>query len=194
MNVGALPSAQTVCTAMNVLPVTVPADGTVAEALAATTAEQAAVRAHPFARQEALARRLAQLTGGQLFGAQVNVVPFELELRLGAATGAVHDAVVRLARAMSARPVHGPRRRSTTRLGAFGKAGKSWGEKNDIGASTLDSVAGGSGEISGGKNARKQFHGLSSLGWIDVALTVSCQVGLSNPHVTARPAQSPFYF
>jgi enterobactin synthetase component F len=89
--VGALPSAQTVCTAMNVLPVTVPADGTVAEALAATTAEQAAVRAHPFARQEALARRLAQLTGGQLFGAQVNVVPFELELRLGAATGVVRN-------------------------------------------------------------------------------------------------------
>ena len=89
--VGALPSAQTVCTAMNVLPVTVPADGAVGDALAATVAEQAAVRAHPFARQEALARRLAQLTGGQLFGAQVNVVPFELELRLGTATGVVRN-------------------------------------------------------------------------------------------------------
>lgn len=89
--VGALPSAQTVCTAMNVLPVTVPADGTVAQALAATLAEQAAVRTHPFDRQERLARRLAQLTGGQLFGAQVNIVPFELELRLGDATGVVRN-------------------------------------------------------------------------------------------------------
>ncbi|MBK7822275.1 MAG: amino acid adenylation domain-containing protein [Tessaracoccus sp.] len=89
--VGALPSARTVCTAMNVLPVTVPADDTVAGALAATTADQAAVRAHPFVRQEVLARRLGQLTGGQLFGAQVNVVPFELELRLGSAVGVVRN-------------------------------------------------------------------------------------------------------
>ncbi|MFT3875161.1 MAG: amino acid adenylation domain-containing protein [Propioniciclava sp.] len=89
--VGALPSAHTVCTAMNVLPVTVPADGTVADALRATLAEQAAVRTHPFERQERLARRLATLTGGQLFGAQVNIVPFELELHLGEAVGVVRN-------------------------------------------------------------------------------------------------------
>ncbi|MEX0426650.1 amino acid adenylation domain-containing protein [Nocardioides sp. DS6] len=94
---GTLPSARTVCTAMNVLPATIPADGTVAEALAATAAEQAALREHPLTRQEELTRRLhARDAGAQLFGAQVNLVPFELEVELAhpdgrRATGAVRN-------------------------------------------------------------------------------------------------------
>ncbi|WP_300677207.1 amino acid adenylation domain-containing protein [Nocardioides sp.] len=87
--VGALPAARTVCTAMNVVPITVPGQGTVAEALAATAAEQAAIRTAPFTRQEDLARRLGGR--GQLFGAQVNVIPFDLELRLGEVTGVVRN-------------------------------------------------------------------------------------------------------
>ncbi|MFT4081680.1 MAG: amino acid adenylation domain-containing protein, partial [Nocardioides sp.] len=92
--VGALPSAHTVCTAMNVLPAVVPADGTVGDALAAVAAEQEALRAHPFTRQEELARELRRRDpGAQLFGAQVNLIPFDLELRLGAATGMVRNLV-----------------------------------------------------------------------------------------------------
>ncbi|MQW75278.1 amino acid adenylation domain-containing protein [Nocardioides sp. dk4132] len=91
---GSLPSARTVCTAMNVLPATVPADGTVAEALAAVATEQEEVRLHPFVRQEELTRRLARgpgAAGAQLFGAQVNLIPFDLELRLGGAAGTVRN-------------------------------------------------------------------------------------------------------
>ena len=39
--------------------------------------------------------------------------------------------------ASSARPAHGVRRVSLTTCGALGRAGKSWSEKNDSGASTL---------------------------------------------------------
>ncbi|WP_165350514.1 non-ribosomal peptide synthetase [Xylanimonas protaetiae] len=88
---GALPSARTVCTAMNVLPATVPGTGTLAAALAAARGELDALRAHPFERQEDLARRLARTSGAQLFGTQVNVLPFDLELRLGAAAGTVRN-------------------------------------------------------------------------------------------------------
>ncbi|WP_110207171.1 non-ribosomal peptide synthetase [Nocardioides daejeonensis] len=88
---GRLASASTVCTAMNVLPVTVPAAGSVTEALAAAAADQRAVREHPQLRQEELGRRLrrlgagsagAQLVGAQLFGAQLNLIPFDLEIAL----------------------------------------------------------------------------------------------------------------
>jgi enterobactin synthetase component F len=89
--VGSLPAAHTVCTAMNVLPVTIPAEQTVAAALSATKAEQQAIREHPFERQEDLIRRLARLNGGQLFGTQVNVIPFDLELRLGHVAGTVRN-------------------------------------------------------------------------------------------------------
>lgn len=83
VGVGQLAAARTVCTAMNVLPVTVAGEGAVAAVVAATAAEQRAVRTHPRVRQEQLARRLDQLGGAQLFGAQVNLVPFDLELELG---------------------------------------------------------------------------------------------------------------
>ncbi|UDY24268.1 non-ribosomal peptide synthetase [Nocardioides sp. Kera G14] len=87
--VGALPAAHTVCTAMNVLPITVPVAGTVAETLDAVREEQAAIRAHPWVRQEELARSLG--ARGQLFGAQVNVIPFDLELRFDDVTGVVRN-------------------------------------------------------------------------------------------------------
>ncbi len=88
---GRLAAAGTVCTAMNVLPVSVPADLTVAEALAATAADQRAVRQHPFLRQEELLRRLRRIGDGQLFGAQLNLVPFDLELTLGEVVGLVRN-------------------------------------------------------------------------------------------------------
>lgn len=89
--IGALRSARTVCTAMNVLPAVIPGTGTVHEVLAACRAEQEALRLHPFERQERLARRLARRTGLDLFGMQVNLVPFELELSLGPAVGTVRN-------------------------------------------------------------------------------------------------------
>ena len=89
--VGQLLAARTVCTAMNVLPASVPASGTVADALAATRAEQAALRLHPFERQEWLTRRLGRRGGPELFGTQVNVLPFDLELTLGGVPGTVRN-------------------------------------------------------------------------------------------------------
>jgi enterobactin synthetase component F len=97
--VGALPAAHTVCTAMNVVPVTIPGRGTVADALVATAAEQAAIRTSPFTRVEELTRRLG--VRGQLFGAQVNVIPFDLELRLGP----VGEQVSGVVRNLTAGPV-----------------------------------------------------------------------------------------
>jgi len=119
---GTLAAARAVCTAMNVLPATVPADGTVAVALAATVVEQQALREHPFTRQEELARRLHQLDpSAQLFGAQVNLVPFELEVRLTHPDGSEARGAVRN---LTAGPVEDltvclrgtPGRRRTVRL------------------------------------------------------------------------------
>ena len=89
--VGQLLAARTVCTAMNVLPVQAAASGTIAEALAASRAEQDEVRRHPFERQEWLARRLSRRTGADLFGMQVNLIPLEIDLRLGAVEGTVRN-------------------------------------------------------------------------------------------------------
>ena len=119
---GTLAAATTVCTAMNVLPATVPADGTVGEALATVAGEQRALREHPFTRQEDLARRLHQLDpDAQLFGAQVNLVPFELEVTLAHPDGRVATGTVRN---LTAGPVEdltvclrgSPGRRRTVRL------------------------------------------------------------------------------
>ncbi len=80
-NVGALTASRTACTAMNVLPVTIHADGSIARSVSAVRAEQEALREHPFTRQEDLARRLrSRDEGAQLFGAQINLVPFTLEV------------------------------------------------------------------------------------------------------------------
>lgn len=119
--VGTLAAAQTVCTAMNVLPATVPVAGAVGDVLTAVAAEQAALREHPFTRQEDLARLLRRLDpAAQLFGAQVNIVPFELELELSAPDGVATGQV----RNLTAGPVEdltislrgAPRRGRTVRL------------------------------------------------------------------------------
>lgn len=91
-------SAHTVCTAMNVVPIRVPVSGTVASCLDEVVAEQNRVRQHPRVRQEFLTRELARTAAGaQLFGAQVNVIPFDLELRLedgqGQARGIIRNLV-----------------------------------------------------------------------------------------------------
>ncbi|MFO6451390.1 MULTISPECIES: amino acid adenylation domain-containing protein [unclassified Aeromicrobium] len=88
--IGVLPAGTTVCTAMNVLPVAVPAEGTVASCVAATSRDHAEVRAHPVHRQEDLARVL-RVDGRQLFGVQANLVPFDLSLRLGDSRGHVRN-------------------------------------------------------------------------------------------------------
>lgn len=120
--VGALPAARSVCTAMNVLPVEVPATGPVGTALAAAVADQAAVRQHPFTRQEDLARQLERAApGAQLFGPQVNVVPFDLALDLVHPDGRRASGTVRN---LTAGPVEdltvtlrgNPARRGTVRL------------------------------------------------------------------------------
>lgn len=91
--VGQLASARTVCTAMNVLPHTVPATGTVATCVTAAAAEQRAAREHPFTRQELLQQDLERRApGAQLFGAQLNLIPFDLEITLGGVAGTVRNA------------------------------------------------------------------------------------------------------
>ena len=87
---GTLPSGRTVCTAMNVLPLTVPAAGPLGDALARVRGGQEQLRPHPFVRQETLSRLLGRrLPGAQLFGPQVNLVPFDLELDFGGLPGGV---------------------------------------------------------------------------------------------------------
>lgn len=89
--VGTLPAGHTVCTAVNLLPVTVRADGTAGEAAQAIRAALATAREHSFTRQEELARRLRRLGDATLFGAQVNVIPFETELHLGGLAGTARN-------------------------------------------------------------------------------------------------------
>ncbi|WP_433528276.1 amino acid adenylation domain-containing protein [Micromonospora sp. CA-263727] len=89
---GTSAAARTVCTAMNVLPVAArTGTATVGELTAQVRAEAAEVREHPYTRQEELARRLRRAGGGQLFGPQVNLLPFDLRLSFGAATGVVRN-------------------------------------------------------------------------------------------------------
>lgn len=92
--VGRLAAAGTVCTAMNVLPLEVPGRGTVADAVAAVAAGQRLLREHPFVRQEDLQRTLTRRhPGAQLFGAQLNLIPFGLELSLAGPAGPVRGVV-----------------------------------------------------------------------------------------------------
>lgn len=89
---GTLLAARTVCTAVNVLPATVEVqDRSWGELLERWQQEALALRSHPFTRQETLARVVSSHGGGQLFGAQVNLVPFALELDFGTARGAVRN-------------------------------------------------------------------------------------------------------
>lgn len=76
-------SAQTGCTAVNVLPVQVAATGTIAESLHSVKEQYARNAEHPLARQEDL-ERTARNAQSRLFGAQINVVPFDAVLPLAA--------------------------------------------------------------------------------------------------------------
>ncbi|OFR69438.1 non-ribosomal peptide synthetase [Rothia sp. HMSC068F09] len=74
-------SAQTGCTAVNVLPVQVAATGPIAESLHSVKEQYARNAEHPLARQEDL-ERIARNAQSRLFGAQINVVPFDAVLPL----------------------------------------------------------------------------------------------------------------
>jgi enterobactin synthetase component F len=77
--VGARVGAGTVCTEVNVLPLTAVAAGSISAAIAWVHGEQEALRNNPFVRQEDLTRALQRrLPGAQLFGPQVNIIPFDL--------------------------------------------------------------------------------------------------------------------
>lgn len=99
-------SAQTGCTAVNVLPVQVAATGPIAESLHSVKEQYARNAEHPLARQEDL-ERTARNAQSRLFGAQINVVPFDAVLPLAAPSKDKSGAPVPTARIhnISAGPV-----------------------------------------------------------------------------------------
>ncbi len=99
-------SAQTGCTAVNVLPVQVAATGSIAESLSSVKEQYARNAEHPLARQEDL-ERTARNAQSRLFGAQINVVPFDAVLPLAAPSKDESGAPVPTARIhnISAGPV-----------------------------------------------------------------------------------------
>ena len=99
-------SAQSGCTAVNVLPVQVAATGSIAESLHSVKEQYARNAEHPLARQEDL-ERTARNAQSRLFGAQINVVPFDAVLPLAAPSKGGSGAPVPTARIhnISAGPV-----------------------------------------------------------------------------------------
>ncbi|MEZ7666934.1 amino acid adenylation domain-containing protein [Rothia sp. 27098_8_161] len=99
-------SAQTGCTAVNVLPVQVAATGSIAESLHSVKEQYTRNAEHPLARQEDL-ERTARNAQSRLFGAQINVVPFDAVLPLAAPSKDESGAPVPTARIhnISAGPV-----------------------------------------------------------------------------------------
>ena len=99
-------SAQTGCTAVNVLPVQVAATGPIAESLHSVKEQYTRNAEHPLARQEDL-ERTARNAQSRLFGAQINVVPFDAVLPLAAPSKDESGAAVPTARIhnISAGPV-----------------------------------------------------------------------------------------
>lgn len=99
-------SAQTGCTAVNVLPVQVAATGPIADSLHSVKEQYARNAEHPLARQEDL-ERTARNAQSRLFGAQINVVPFDAVLPLAAPSKDEPGAAVPTARIhnISAGPV-----------------------------------------------------------------------------------------
>ncbi len=99
-------SAQTGCTAVNVLPVQVAATGSIAKSLHSVKEQYARNAEHPLARQEDL-ERTARNAQSRLFGAQINVVPFDAVLPLAAPSKDESGAPVPTARIhnISAGPV-----------------------------------------------------------------------------------------
>ena len=99
-------SAQTGCTAVNVLPVQVAATAPIAQSLHSVKEQYARNAEHPLARQEDL-ERTARNAQSRLFGAQINVVPFDAVLPLAAPSKDESGAPVPTARIhnISAGPV-----------------------------------------------------------------------------------------
>lgn len=99
-------SAQTGCTAVNVLPVQVAATGPISDSLHSVKEQYARNAEHPLARQEDL-ERTARNAQSRLFGAQINVVPFDAVLPLAAPSKDEPGAAVPTARIhnISAGPV-----------------------------------------------------------------------------------------
>lgn len=99
-------SAQTGCTAVNVLPVQVAATGPIAQSLHSVKEQYARNAEHPLARQEDL-ERIARHAQSRLFGAQINVVPFDAVLPLAAPSRGESGAAAPTARIhnISAGPV-----------------------------------------------------------------------------------------
>ena len=99
-------SAQTGCTAVNVLPVQVAATGPIAQSLHSVKEQYARNAEHPLARQEDL-ERTARNAQSRLFGAQINVVPFDAVLPLAAPSKGGSGSAVPTARIhnISAGPV-----------------------------------------------------------------------------------------
>lgn len=83
-------AARTCCTAVNMLPVTVSAVSQPREQLLAVREQMVFNQTHALARQEDLERYCTR-RGGKLFGAQINVVPFDAVLRFGGLQGRVHN-------------------------------------------------------------------------------------------------------
>ena len=101
-------SAQTGCTAVNVLPVQVAATGPIAQSLHSVKEQYSRNAEHPLARQEDL-ERTARNAQSRLFGAQINVVPFDAVLPLAAPSkdesGAVQPVPTARIHNISAGPV-----------------------------------------------------------------------------------------
>lgn len=83
-------TATSACTAVNVLPVRVPAVGPAAEQMAAVGEQLAFNREQALARHEDLERWCAR-SHGRLFGAQINVIPFDAAVRFGETTARLHN-------------------------------------------------------------------------------------------------------
>lgn len=83
-------AARTACTAVNVLPVAVPGTGPIANALSAVSSQFTRNQNLALTRHETLERH-AEQAGGRLFGAHINVVPFDAVLPLGEGTATIHN-------------------------------------------------------------------------------------------------------
>ncbi|WHS50955.1 amino acid adenylation domain-containing protein [Rothia sp. SD9660Na] len=83
-------AARTACTAVNVLPVAVPGTGPIADALSAVSSQFTRNQNLALTRHETLERH-AEQTGGRLFGAHINVVPFDAVLPLGESTATIYN-------------------------------------------------------------------------------------------------------
>lgn len=83
-------TARAACTAVTVLPVRVAATGPAAEQLAEVRRQLAFSRRHGLARHEDL-ERWCSTAHGRLFGAQINVIPFDAVVHFGQIAAPIHN-------------------------------------------------------------------------------------------------------